>query len=456
MEEKKSKRNWITAICLVLIFSFFSGYYLSYRINENEKSKLEIIQEIMEEEWYYGIDDENIKQTLETRMILGMLDMEKDPFTRYLTSLGTLADTYTGIGIGVTIYGKYFIVDEVSSKSAIEDGIKVGDVIISINETSVENKTLEELNEIIGTSENIALKIVRNNDFNNPLTIYTKVTTYDPITVFTKEYNNGISYVKITEFNLDTSELLDSYFSTLTGEYSNLVLDLRGNPGGYISAVRDVLDLFVPDNKIAMTTVDKNGRTTYVKTQNSDFYIFNEIVILIDGNSASGAEALSAAMNYHLGDVVTLYGDTTYGKGSAQKTYYFSDGTYFHYTYALWNTPAGNTINHIGVSPEIVSINEGISSLTLYTSELELYSYGEEVLSLQKLLKMLNYYSGPLHSFMDEELANCLKKFQEDNSLTISGKVDNETLRYISKLMYDDKQNYLNTELETVIGSMFS
>ena len=77
MEEKKSKRNWITAICLVLIFSFFSGYYLSYRINENEKSKLEIIQEIMEEEWYYGIDDENFNQTLETRMILGMLDMKK-------------------------------------------------------------------------------------------------------------------------------------------------------------------------------------------------------------------------------------------------------------------------------------------------------------------------------------------------------------------------------------------
>ena len=450
--KESSKKNWIIITCLVLFFSFFMGFYLSYRITEKEKSKVDIISEIMEEEWYYGIDDEDLSSTLETNKILGMLDMNKDPYTRYLLSLGSLADSFTGAGIEIYAYGEYVIVAEVISQSAIDAGIKVGDVILSIDGISVKNKPLKELDELIISKESVKCKILRNNQ---ELELNLPVVTFDPITVFTKEYDN-VSYVRITEFNLDTGERLDNYFYNLSTEYTNLVIDLRGNPGGYISAVRDVLDLFVGKNKVVMSTVDKKGNITYIKTTDDSLYIFNKIIVLIDENSASGAEALSAALDYHLEDIVTLYGNTTYGKGSAQKTYYFDDGTYFHYTYALWNTPYGNTINHIGVAPEVESINKGISSITFYDEELELYDYGIEVLSIQKMLKLLGYYDGSLHSFMDEDVVKALKEFQEDNNLTVTGIVDNQTLRLINKLVYDDKVDYLANELNTVLGSMFS
>lgn len=456
MDIKRIKKNWIISLILVLIFSFFTGYYISYRINEKEKSKLDIIQEIMENEWYYGIDDEDIASTLEEKMILGMLDLTKDPYTRYLTSLGTLADSYTGIGISVVKYGEYFIISEVSSQKAIDDGIKVGDILISINETSLKDKELNEINSLLPSVGNVEIKVIRNNQ---ELTINTSVTTYEPVTVFTKEYGN-VSYVKISEFNMDTASSLDAYFYNLDRNCTNLVLDLRGNPGGYVSSVREVLDLFVTSNKVAMSTVDKNGNVTTIKTVDDALYVFNKIVVLIDSMSASGAEALAAALNYHLDEIVTLYGETTYGKGSAQKTHYFSDGTYFHYTYALWNTPAGNTINHIGVDAEISDVNAGISSISIYDKELKLYDYGEEVLSIQKLLKTLNYYNGENHMFFDETLEQAIKDFQSSaptsENLTINGKIDKKTLGYISKLIYDDSVDYLDNELQRVLGSMFA
>jgi carboxyl-terminal processing protease len=456
MKGKSENKKWIITICLVLVFSFFSGYYFSYRVNEKGKTKLEIIQDIMENEWYYGIDDEDIESTLETKMILGMLDLTTDPFTRYLTSLGTLADSYTGIGVSISIYGEYFIIDEVSSKYALEDGIKAQDIIIAVNNVSVANKTIDELNEMVNANSSVALTIVRNNDYDNPLVINTGINSYEPLTVFTKEYDNNIAYVKISEFNLDTSSYLKTYFDNLANNYVNLVLDLRGNPGGYISAVRDVLDLFVSSNKIVMTTTDKNGNTEVIKTKNDSFYLFNKIVVLIDNNSASGAEALSAALNYHLDQSVILYGDTTYGKGSAQKTYYFSDGTYFHYTYALWNTPYGYSINHTGVEAEVSDVNEGISSLSISNKELNLYDYGSDVLNIQKLLKILGYYNGELHSFLDENTSDAISKFQSDYNLETNGVIDKATLRVISKLVYDDKINYSNDELNRVLNSMFN
>ena len=110
---------------------------------------------------------------------------------------------------------------------------------------------------------------------------------------------------------------------------------------------------------------------------------------MIDEKSASGAEALAAALNYHLDEIVTLYGNTTYGKGSAQKTYYFDDGTYFHYTYALWYTPAGVTVNYTGVDPEIYDVNIGVSSIRFDGIELGLYDYGSHVLGVQILLKRI-------------------------------------------------------------------
>ena len=403
----------------------------------------------MEEEWYYGKYNSNLESELETRMILGMLDMEQDPFTRYLTSLGTLADSFEGLGVLVEIYGEYFIIDEVSSEHASIDGLKVGDILTKVNGTDIKNITLTELNKLITQTNTVNFTLIREGQ---TMDVVSSIQKYEPITIFTKEYPNA-SYVKITEFNLDTASSLESYFKTLSTENSNLILDLRGNPGGYISAVQEVLDLFVGANKVVMTTINKKGVHNVVKTVNGSFYVFDKIVVMIDENSASGAEALAAALNYHLDDIVTLYGNKTYGKGSAQKTYYFSDGTYFHYTYALWYTPAGETINKVGVSPEVYDANLGISSLSFSGVELKKYDYGNNVLYVQALLNSLGY-DVTLHAFVDDKMVEAIKQYQQDYNLQQTGNVDNSTIRHMLKLIYDDKQIQLQNQLDAVLGSL--
>ena len=454
--DKSSKKVWIISLCLTCVFSLCFGYYLSYRVNEDEKTKLEIIQEIMENEWYYGIDDEDISSTLETKMILSMQDLNKDPYTKYLTSLGSLADSYKGIGVTINKYGEYYIISEVSSKTTIDAGIRVNDILVSINGISVKNMTLTDIQNTVSSRVDVSLGIVRDGNEvipENVITINTMVQEYNPITVFTKEYNDSISYIKITEFNMDTASMMRAYLETLGSNYTDLIIDLRGNPGGYISSVQQVLDIFVRSNKVVMYTVDKHGNVSTVKTKDDNDYIFDEIYILIDNNSASGAEALAAAMAHHLNNVI-LYGDTTYGKGRAQKTYYFEDGTYFHYTYALWKTPADKTINHIGVSPSVgyEDVNDGISSVTLYDVEYKLYDYGEGVKSIQTILSKLGLYSGPIHSFMDEETVDALKEFQRVNGLVETGKSDRDTLSMFSKYLYDDKRAFEERQLEDVLA----
>ena len=451
---KSSKRLWIIALCLTSLFSICFGYYFSYRVHEQSKSKLDIIQDIMENEWYYGLDDEDIGSTLELKMILAMQDLQKDPYTKYLTTLGSLSDSYTGIGVTINKYGDYYIISEVTSKVSIDAGVKVNDVLVSINGETVKHKSLSDIQTMIAQREDIVLGVVRNgNEINdtNTIAINTRVTSYSPITVFTKEYNNSVSYVQITEFNLDTADLIRDYFSTLDSKYNDLIIDLRGNPGGYISAVQEVLDIFVRSNKVVMYTVDKHGSVATVKTQDDMDYIFDEIYVLIDKNSASGAEALAAAMDYHLNNVV-LYGETTFGKGSAQKTYHFEDGTYFHYTYALWKTPFNETINHKGVNPHVYDINSGISSISLYEGEFSLYDYGDGVKSIQNILKKTGYYTGTVHSFFDVETEAALKRFQEDYGLNNTGVFDESTKGVFAKLIYDDEQTFKNGQVDTVLA----
>ena len=170
-----------------------------------------------------------------------------------------------------------------------------------------------------------------------------------------------MAYVKITEFDMDTAQHLETYLDAAkTIGYDKLIIDLRDNPGGYISSVVDCADLFLEKGKVILSTKNKAGDSYSYKTSFNDKFDFSKIVILINNNSASGAEALSAALNENLGDVVDLVGVTTYGKGSAQKTIYFTDGTYFHYTYALWFTPNGNSIQKVGVAPEREYVGSGL------------------------------------------------------------------------------------------------
>lgn len=456
LNEQTNKFKKITIIisAIILVFSFSIGYYVAYRINTDESKektqvKFNTIYDILKNEWYYGKDDDNIENTLLDRAIYGMVDTNKDPFTRYLTSLGSLADTYEGLGISIMEYKEYFVITEVTSLDNIEAGLKVGDIIKEIDGVSLANKSSSDLKDLLN-SEYVNLLIERNN---NEYTIRCHVTTYSPVTVFKNfDYSPDFAYIKIDEFGVDTGSEFENYLQEAKSfNYKKLILDLRDNPGGYISSVVDCADLLMDKGKVVLTTKDKDGNSYSYKTTTNKKYDFNQIIVLINENSASGAEALSAALNENMNDKVILYGERTYGKGSAQKTIYFTDGTYFHYTYALWYTPLDHTINKQGVDAEVTYVKKGVYTYSFSKTELEEGNYGEDVKNLQNILKELNYYTGDVTGIFDSLLKDSLISYQHNNGIEETGKLDTLTIRYILKDNYISQIKDYNDEVLRVI-----
>lgn len=457
-EEKKKQKKIFIILCLtVALFAFSIGFYASYLFNKSgenngSKSKFDTIYSILKDEWYYGKDDQYIEKTLIDNAIYGMLDTETDPFTRYLTSLGNLASSYEGLGITVSEYKEYFIITDVLSKVNMDAGLKVGDILKSIDGNDLANKDSTYIKNLISNKESLSIVVERNNV---EITVLCYVTVYTPVTVYKDfSYSNEIAYIRISEFASDTAEMFNEYLKDAkNGNYNELIIDLRDNPGGYIYSVVDCADLLMGKGKVVLTTKDKDGNEYSYKTSDNDKYDFEKIVVLINNNSASGAEALAAALNENMDSKVELVGVTTYGKGSAQKMMYFTDGTYFNYTYALWYTPNGNSIHKVGVAPETSYTGSGIHLIDFVPVDLEKNNYGEEVKALQEIMKSLGYYNGELTSFFDENLENALKQYQYDNSIEQTGKLDNLTVRYILAKYQDDKvKDYIN-EVYTIINN---
>lgn len=451
----KQKKIFIFICILAIIFSFSIGFYLSYAFNDDskiskDKEKLNVIYEILKDEWYYGIEDENIEKTLLDKAIYGMLDTEKDPFTRYLTSLGSLATTYEGLGITIVEYKEYFIITEVTSKINIDAGLRKGDILKSIDGNSLANKDSTYIKTLLENKDEVVIDVERSGI---DLDIKCYITTYSPVTVF-KDFSlsEEFAYIQITEFANDTASNLKNYLSEAKNQgYNRLILDLRDNPGGYITSVVDCADFFMGKGKVVLTTKDKNDNAYSYKTSSNDKYDFSNIIVLINENSASGAEALAAALNDNLGDKVDLYGSTTYGKGSAQKTIYFTDGTYFHYTYALWYTPSGETIHKVGVSPEITYVGSGIHLLAFNKVTLKENDYGEDVKNLQQIMKELNYYNGTINGIFAEDLKLAITNFQRDCEIDETGELDALTIRYLLARSYDDKVKDYRNEVVNIL-----
>lgn len=459
-EKNKQKKILIVACILCVIFSFSVGFYLSYAFNKDNKNntyknKFDSIYSVMKNEWYYGINDNQIEKTLLDKAIYGMTTTSEDPFTRYLTSLGSLASTYDGLGITISEYKEYFLITEVTSKVNIQAGLKKGDILISIDGNDLANKDTDYLKTLIENKETVSVIVERNGVKQFPITCF--VTTYSPVTVF-KDFSlsEETAYIRITEFAKDTEDYFEEYLKEAkTNNYSKLILDLRDNPGGYITSVQNCADLLMGKGKVVLTTKDKKGNSYSYKTVSEDKYEFDKITVLINNNSASGAEALSAALNENMDDKVELVGVTTYGKGSAQKMLYFTDGTYFNYTYALWFTPSGNSIHHTGVEAEKIYTGEGIHLLSFTKTVLEKNNYGEDVKNLQIIMSKLGYYTGEINSFYSDELVNAVKNYQIANDFSEekqTGKLDELTIRYILAKYQDDKENSYKKEVEDILN----
>ena len=262
---------------------------------------------------------------------------------------------YYGIGAYVGMdaqTGMAYISGVFEGTPAEESGLRDGDVIYMVNEEPMQGM---ELSEIVGKIKGeegtkVHLTIYREGE-NDYLQIDVERRKIESPTVKYELYDNKTGYIQITEFDeITVSQFQDAMAELRSEGMEGLILDLRANPGGNLSAVVEIARQLLPEGLIVYTEDREGNRTEY---SCDGKHVFDKpLVVLINGYSASASEILAGAIkDYGIGELI---GTTTFGKGIVQKVMSLSDGTALKLTVSTYFTPKGNNIHGIGVEPDEV------------------------------------------------------------------------------------------------------
>jgi len=292
----------------------------------------------------------------------GMFEALGDPYSEYLTAdmMSDIDDTTTGVfgGVGLIItkvdgVGAE-VVSPIDGTPAYRAGVSAGDMIIKVDGAETADLSSDEIVKRLRGSPDtsVAVTIRRGETIVFDVTIVRAV-----IEVPTVKYAmmpGGIAYLRISQFTPQTIERVhEALRSFRAAGFRSMVVDVRQNPGGLLSSVEQVADLFLSGGPVVSTRSDRlpSENTVYeAKASAADISVDIPVAVLVDKGSASASEILAGALK----DTgrAKLFGVTTYGKGSVQQVRRLGDGG-FKLTMARYYTPGNYTIDKVGVAPDV-------------------------------------------------------------------------------------------------------
>jgi len=204
-----------------------------------------------------------------------------------------------------------------------------------------------------GTTVNLSIVRVADDGSSEPLEFAVVRATITVASVESKLLENNVAYVKVNDFGERTSqELKDTLRTLMADKPAGLILDLRGNPGGFLDTAIEVASQFLPRGTLVMQERFGDGRQIDYDAQNGGLATDIPLVVLIDKGSASASEIVAGAIQDHARG--TLVGETSYGKGSVQNWHPLrGDNGAVRVTIARWYTPDGRTIHELGITPDV-------------------------------------------------------------------------------------------------------
>ena len=368
-KDVKNKKFTTSETTLLVILTLLIGFLLGSLIgspgivtkrlivaDNNLKEFVENYEYILNN-YYEDIDG----QELIGSAINGMMESLEDPYSMYFDEAEsenfsiTLNGSYQGVGVQIVkndTNGNILITAVFNNSPASKAGLKPGDQIISLDGESVKDYTADEFSSKIKSDKKsqFKLKILRD-EKEKEVVIEKSLVTLDSVISEVYEKNDKkIGYIYIGIFANNTYYQFKDLLDELEQEkIDSLIIDVRGNTGGHLTAVDSILDIFLTE-KQKMYGFDQNGKIsyTYGTGQKSKNY---EIVLLGDEISASASEVLIAGLRENLGS--KFFGQKTYGKGTVQEMVDLSSGAKYKLTIKKWLTPKGNWINDTeGIIPD--------------------------------------------------------------------------------------------------------
>jgi carboxyl-terminal processing protease len=290
----------------------------------------------------------------------GLATATADPYTEYFTPAqakdfkNQLNQSFSGIGaeLGKDADGNLIVVSPIAGFPAAKAGLKGQDVITAVNDVSTSGLPIDiAVSKIHGPAgSTVTLKIIR--DKTQTLTVPIVRANIQIPSVNTKTLDGNIGYIQITTFGDDTSTLVEKAAAKFKQDgIKGVVLDLRDNPGGEVSAAIDTASQWLPSGKTILQERGTSGTRTDTST-GTDPLQGVPTVVLVNGNSASASEITAAGL--HDNKAAYLIGEKSYGKGVEQNLISFADGGQLKVTTAYWYRPNGQNINHKGITPDQV------------------------------------------------------------------------------------------------------
>ena len=294
--------------------------------------------------------------------IEGMVATYGDPYTVFLPPVESAAfaedisGNFSGIGMEVGIRDNMVtVIAPLPETPAERAGLISGDIITRINDVSTEGMRIDEAVKMIRGEKGTEVKLSIYREGDTEIRELTVVRDTIAIPTVVTEMVDGVFVLRLYSFNalaeMKTQEALREYVESGA---KSMVLDLRGNPGGYLQSAVAIASYFLPTGKVVVREhYGENDEEKLYRSQGRTLREFTpkELVVLIDGGSASASEILAGALKEH--GVAVLIGQDTFGKGSVQELIPLPDGSSVKITVARWLTPNGLSISDGGLAPDI-------------------------------------------------------------------------------------------------------
>ena len=330
------------SVAITMCFTYKPAHY----------TKLEELADLLDERFIGDVDRKAMEDDAAAAMVAALGDRWSYyiPASDYGSYEDQKKNSYVGIGVTVveTEYG-IMVSDVAEGGSAKEEGILVGDVIVAVDGTRVEGKTVNEVKEMIqgdsGTS--VEITVARDEEEKSftvkRRTIKTKVAT-------AKMLEGNVGLVTIKNFNTNCAKETSAAIESLVDQgATSLIFDVRNNGGGYAEEMNKVLDYLLPAGQL-FKTVDYRGKEEVTKSNAKCLEM--PMVVLVNGSSYSAAEFFAAALWEY--NWATVVGQQTSGKGYFQVVYKLSDGSAVGISIGKYVTPKGVSLEGVGITPDRV------------------------------------------------------------------------------------------------------
>ena len=322
-------------------------------VGDSSFDKLYEVRDVINSQYYQDIDQDALVEGA----IKGMVNSVGDPYTVFFNAeeykeFNDDGDgNYVGIGVIVGIKeDRIVVITPFEGSPAFKAGLRSGDFITKVEGVEYTGTELDKAVSVIKGEEGkpVTLTIMRNGEEQDITIVRASITI---VNVESEMLEGDIAHVTMLQFSNNTAEQVREAMEELRDQGAKgYILDLRGNPGGFLDEAVDVASLFVEKDKTILYTLDKYDQKKEYRSYGGSF-IGAPLVVLIDGGSASASEVVSGALKDY--EAATLVGQQSFGKGIVQMVYQVGDGEAVKVTVSSYYSPDGINIHGEGIAPDI-------------------------------------------------------------------------------------------------------